>query len=409
MSEDEKHYDNNINYTECFFKLIEKADNIRTNEDQKIKTLGLGPNYYCSDEDQFIIYKGIEVENLDYSDIYLGGYRNNYMYCRQCNQELINNNDILILSRVGEHLIDFQTQINYIWKSGIAKHVLLLLPNMEIITNDLIKMSYNIHTIDFKLERTQIEILSTTDDAIEDLHSIYTSPRTFEHALSPYNKNCSSIKIEYKKYECVVNGYPHFLVHLEFKNVNELRGEFKKEIGIPIGKRYITSFDKHGVYYQKNDIMIKIANIEDNIEKIISENIPDADLIVFNKVLSCQTDLKYLLYSICAYIHPGTKILILEDDMVEIAEDIINVESVEEFWNLNSILFGPNYQYRHENNISSINTKYNKKVFIDNTLLDVYMTQENLYKKINIEYCHENDYFYDNKNTYTFGKLYERI
>jgi len=389
-----------MNYTEYFFELVDKIIEFKK-DDQKIVTLGLGECYYY--KLPYIYYKNQKIRNLDIK--YLGGIREDSYYKRM---DLIDyddvslSNDILILSRVGEHLVDFQHQIYDIYKSGIAGEVVLLLPTMNAISQEIsrnIKNCVSNNSIDFKLRRSIIELLSISPDTIEDLHHNYTSPLMFKNLLKPIDKYIDSVA--FKDCEEYINGFPHFIVHLKFVTNSIVENE-KYIQDIPIGDKYVNKKDENCYYIGYEDCYTPI-----NMHFKQALDMNAYDTIVFNRCLSRKYDFEFFLYDICSHIRPGTKLVIIEEDMQKVMHDIeLMDDDTEEFWNLNSLLFGRNHQYKLNNKLNTSILYFSKQIFMTPDLLDVYMTQEGLYEKTKND--KNIDFEFSTINPYTFINTYTR-
>jgi hypothetical protein len=128
------------------------------------------------------------------------------------------------------------------------------------------------------------------------------------------------------------------------------------------------------------------------------------DAIIFNKVVSSDADITYNFFAMSQYIRPGTEIIIIEDDTSRLLHDIEQVNDSHNFWSLNALIYGPNYEYVRRNEIDHISNC--KELYITPKLLDVYMTQELLYTKNgNIDFV----FPFRTDNEFTFKRSYTRI
>jgi len=401
------------NYTEYFFDIVDYIDSIKPNN--KIKTLGIGKCYYNIDN-EFILYKNKKIEILN--GICLGGEfdkERNYYNRSERHPSLIEKakNTTLILSRVGEHLFDFHYQIEDIYKSGIADSFIMLLPDMSKIISNMknnIEVCKTSNCLNFNLERDIIELSSCTESDILDLHSVYTSPSTIKTLLQPCLSKGMFKNLEIIDCDYYINGYEHFLIFAEFKN------KYKSN-------SYTSKFDfrkndliNNGIYIIDGNLVEKLDDVTENnvmIEYLFENYLhsKNYDTIVFNKVLSKYSDsidIVYYLYSICKYIRPGTELLIIEDDMLSMCDDIESdnekIINFDSFWFLNSLLFGPQYM-DVPSDYPYIN--FCNEFFTNSDIVDILMTQENLYELVNDN--HHKSFPFANYNKYTFQRLYRRI
>lgn len=405
-----------MHYTEIFWQMVKKADQfLKSREllkDEKageIKTLGLGPCWYENKHTIYLYKENLKVENLDNDDFILGGHLSEYDYSDTMNPKIekytrregypkiSGSNDILILSRVGEHLFDFHRQLASICIEGIARHAMLILPDMDKIferlveeKNECVKRGCS----DFKFHRSVIEILSIGYSA-KDKHWMWTSPDKFEYLCNPIMHLIEEIQIVEKEID--IHGYPHFVVYVTFVKQCNQNQNIWSSIKSPYGYKYLqkSEYDR-GVYYLTNGVWEKVSNIGPSLDAIFetSKELRQADLILFNRILTQNNDLEFNLYSISPNIRPRTKIIIVEDDMTEAANNMVklleNVEEEpetynqkvsEEFWNVNSIIFGPSFAYMYKTfQTLALTPSYQKEMWIDPETVEMYMTQEGFFK-----------------------------
>jgi len=401
-----------INYTEYFFELVDLVN--KKKPFNKIKTLGLGDCYYNVDN-EVIRYKNKKIEILN--NRYLGGsfdsVDNHYeRYARPFFMKNESKNTTLILSRVGEHLFDFHHQLYDIYTSGIADSVVMLLPDMSEVVENIepnIKKCKSNNCLDFDFERNMIELLSCCDNvagSILDLHRVYTSPNTIETLLYPCISTHMFKNIEILECDKYINGYKHFILFIEFDGTTKCN--FNSVSDIPNFSFYSNGLDDNGIFLSSRNIIEKVDDCLD-IEAICEKKYytKDFDTIIFNKILS-KSDMinTYYLYNICKYIKPNTNIIIIEDNMLNIVKDIESKNiDFNNFWYLNSLLYGPSFQAIPEN-YEHIN--FCNKFFMTPDVLNIMMTQECLYEETP-NYGNEHFISSIGLNKYTFIRSYMRI
>jgi len=401
--------------------MINKANLLKTDSDQKIKTIGMGPNYIIDEGERYFKYKGIPVEVIQPDDYFIGGHLDKVKetYTRfarnACSKET---NDIMILSRVGEHLFDIQYQLYDIFKSNHARHLLLALPEMNKIYK---RLAYAIdecskrNCMDENLKRNALEILSCGDDMV-DLHHVWTSVDTVDYFLYPLNTIEGIIKkVEVIETGVNINGYPHFILSLVFDKNLSLANHSGM---IPVGDiKYNTDIHKKGVYLECDGIQTQISDLKyldfDEILKEHRKSKPKR--IIFNRCLSKNGNIDYAQYAMCGYIRPGTEIVVIEDNMGRIARRLMDINidyqmlgyGAEEYWSLNNLLFGGSFQYLKKYSHTPMRIGYRNQEWASPRTIDIFMTQESLYK------CNKHSTFdpelFGEMNEFTFCRCYTRI
>ena len=403
------------NYADYFFDIIDHVKKNDKLEDGRIvKTIGLGDTYY-SHYDEFC-YNGITIQNL--KDTFLGGYidPDNHKYHRyKLDVDRPNNEkrkgNILILSRVGEHLFDFYHQVMDIYKQNIAEHVYFILPNMKVLTEKIynnIKKCEVDGCLDFEFERNQIELLSTTDGDITDLHRLYTAPGIMEDIFKPIQKYLKSLSVKTCEYD--INGYEHFICKISFIDedikVSGIKYNTENEIDYDIHKL----IDHQGIYVYSNQTHIfKKIIIEDyDFTELVNSQ---SDIVILNRELSKHNDVEYFLYRLSSYLKPKTKIIVVDSNTLLQIKSLekYGSDSIYSYWYYNKWIFGPSHQQMLDSEYNYVDDNLFNQNIMTPEITDLYMTQEKLYQKskLNNDDLDMIDMFIYDENI--FVKAYERI